>query len=221
MAKNVIFVVSGPSGSGKNTLIDYLMECDERLVHSVSATSRQPRPWEQDGVHYYFKTREEFEKMRDGGELLEWDEFRDNYYGTVVADIQKKIDNDFNVALDITSPGAENVRRIFGERAVTVFLIPPSVKILRQRLIDRNGDDIETIDKRIAFALKSELSQFEKFGYVVVNDDLAAAKQAIYDIYSAAKGDPDAMPKADRYRVENNKENIYKIIDALLSEAKN
>ena len=219
MENNVIFVVSGPSGSGKNTLIDFLMECDDRLVHSVSATSRKPRPWERDGVHYYFKTRDEFEKMRDNGELLEWDEFRDNYYGTVVADIEKKLDEKYNVALDITSPGAENVRKIFGERAVTVFLIPPSVRILRQRLIDRNGDDIETIEKRIAFALKSELSQFEKFGYVVVNDDLATAKQAIYDIYNASKGDPEAKIRAESYRVENNKENIYKIIDALLSEA--
>lgn len=221
MADSVILVVSGPSGSGKNTLIDFLMEDHAELVHSVSATSRRPRPQEIDGVHYYFRTREEFERMRDNGELLEWDEFRENYYGTVVSDVTKKINDGKNVALDITVPGAENVRKIYGKLATTVFLVPPSVKTLRQRLIDRQGDTVETIDKRIAFAIESELKKFEIFDYVIVNDDLDEAKKNILDIYNAAKGDEKAKAKVNALRVENNKQKIYKIIEKLLNEAKN
>lgn len=216
-----VFVVSGPSGSGKNTLIDYLMENDASLVHSVSATSRSPRPKEIDGVHYYFKTREEFEKMRDNGELLEWDEFRENYYGTVVSDVTGKLTDGKNVALDITVPGAENVRRIYGDTSTLVFLIPPSVKKLRERLIDRQSDSLDTINKRITFALESELAQFEKFDYVIVNDDLNTAKKAILTIYKAAKGDKKAINKAEKYLVKNCKDIINKKINELLTEANN
>lgn len=226
---NICFVVSGPSGSGKNTLIDYLLEENKDLVHSVSATSRSPRPWEKDGVHYYFKDRAEFERMRDNGELLEWDEFRGNYYGTVVADVEKKLGEGKNVAFDITVPGAKNVRRVFGERATTVFLIPPSIKTLRKRLIDRKGDDEDTINKRIEFAMATELMQFDNFMYVIVNDDLTDTKKKISVIYNASllRGIPEneltedeaaIISAADKFRVENCKDDVLKIINELRNE---
>lgn len=217
----LVFVVSGPSGSGKNTLIDYLMESSGgTLVHSVSATSRQPRPKELDGIHYYFKTREEFEKMRDNNELLEWDEFRGNYYGTVIADIDEKLKKELNVTLDITVPGAENIRKIYGNASTLVFLVPPSVKILRKRLLARNSDSVESIEKRIEFALTSELSMFEKFDYVIVNDNLRRAKKKILCIYKAANGDKKAQKKAEKFLVTNCKAKINKKIEKLLKEAK-
>lgn len=144
---------------------------DEGLTYSVSATTRNMRDGEAEGVNYYYKTPEEFERLIKEGDVLEWDSYQGNKYGTLVSCLDKSLAGEKNIVLDITVPGAVNVKRSYDGRAVSVFILPPSIEELRDRLIERKRENIGEIDRRICFAIHNELSEYEKFDYVIINDD--------------------------------------------------
>lgn len=179
-----MIIFSAPSGSGKSTLINYLMTQLNCLEFSISATSRQPRGSEQNGVEYYFLSPEEFRTKIENNEFLEWEEvYEDKYYGTLYSEIDR-INNKGNVVVfDVDVVGGCDIKKTFGERALSVFIQPPSVEVLRERLINRGTDSMEVIEDRLNKA-SYELTFAEKFDKVVVNDDLEEAKKRIYQVVS-------------------------------------
>jgi guanylate kinase len=182
--KGKMIIFSAPSGSGKSTLINYLMTQLNCLEFSISATSRQPRGSEQNGVEYYFLSPEEFRTKIENNEFLEWEEvYEDKYYGTLYSEIDR-INNKGNVVVfDVDVVGGCDIKKTFGERALSVFIQPPSVEVLRERLINRGTDSMEVIEDRLNKA-SYELTFAEKFDKVVVNDDLEEAKKRIYQVVS-------------------------------------
>ena len=173
MSKVIIF--SAPSGSGKSTLIDYLMKQGLNLHFSISATSRPPRGKEQDGVEYFFLSPEAFRERIAAGEFLEYQEvYTDRFYGTLKSQVDSQLAQGENVVCDVDVLGAQNIKRCYGAQALAVFVRPPSIEALRQRLQGRGTDTAEVIEQRIARA-EFELSFADKFDTVIVNDDLATA----------------------------------------------
>ena len=179
MAK--LLIISAPSGSGKSTLIGHLMGKVENLHFSVSATSRAPRGTEKDGVEYYFLTPEEFREKIAKNEFLEYCEvYEDKFYGTLKSEEDQKLNKGLNVVCDVDVIGAENIKKIYGERALSIFIAPPSIQVLRDRLIKRGTDAIDVIENRIKRA-EYELSFAEKFDKRIINDDLETAKAEIVE----------------------------------------
>lgn len=175
MAKVIIF--SAPSGSGKSTIINYLMQQQLNLHFSISATSRPPRGTEQDGVEYFFLSPQEFRERIANGEFLEYEEvYKDRFYGTLRSQIDAQLAKGENVVCDVDVLGGQNIKKHYGDRALSLFIQPPSIEALRQRLEGRGTDSAEVIADRIARA-EFELSFAPKFDKVVVNDDLATAQQ--------------------------------------------
>lgn len=174
MSKIIIF--SAPSGSGKSTIINYLMQQGLNLHFSVSATSRPPRGAEQNGVEYYFLTPEDFKQRIAQGEFLEYEEvYKDRFYGTLKSQVDAQLAKGENVVCDVDVLGGQNIKKYYGQRALSLFIQPPSIEALRQRLEGRGTDSPEVINDRIARA-EFELSFAEKFDHVVVNDDLQQAQ---------------------------------------------
>ena len=175
MAKVIIF--SAPSGSGKSTIINYLMQQQLNLHFSISATSRPPRGTEQHGVEYFFLSPQEFRERIANGEFLEYEEvYKDRFYGTLRSQIDAQLAKGENVVCDVDVLGGQNIKKHYGDRALSLFSQPPSIEALRQRLEGRGTDSAEVIADRIARA-EFELSFAPKFDKVVVNDDLATAQQ--------------------------------------------
>lgn len=175
MAKVIIF--SAPSGSGKSTIINYLMQQQLNLHFSISATSRPPRGTEQHGVEYFFLSPHEFRERIANGEFLEYEEvYKDRFYGTLRSQIDAQLAKGENVVCDVDVLGGQNIKKHYGDRALSLFIQPPSIEALRQRLEGRGTDSAEVIADRIARA-EFELSFAPKFDKVVVNDDLATAQQ--------------------------------------------
>lgn len=175
MAKVIIF--SAPSGSGKSTIINYLMQQQLNLHFSISATSRPPRGTEQNGVEYFFLTPEEFRERIANGEFLEYEEvYKDRFYGTLRSQIDAQLAKGENVVCDVDVLGGQNIKKHYADRALSLFVQPPSIDTLRQRLEGRGTDSAEVIADRIARA-EFELSFASKFDKVVINDDLATAQQ--------------------------------------------
>ena len=175
MAKVIIF--SAPSGSGKSTIINYLMQQQLNLHFSISATSRPPRGTEQNGVEYFFLTPEEFRERIANGEFLEYEEvYKDRFYGTLRSQIDAQLAKGENVVCDVDVLGGQNIKKHYADRALSLFVQPPSIDALRQRLEGRGSDSAEVIADRIARA-EFELSFASKFDKVVINDDLATAQQ--------------------------------------------
>lgn len=174
MSKIIIF--SAPSGSGKSTIINYLMQQGLNLHFSVSATSRPPRGAEQNGVEYYFLTPEDFKQRIAQGEFLEYEEvYKDRFYGTLKSQVDAQLAKGENVVCDVDVLGGQNIKKHYGQRALSLFIQPPSIEALRQRLEGRGTDSPEVINDRIARA-EFELSFADKFDHVVVNDDLQQAQ---------------------------------------------
>lgn len=171
-----LIIFSAPSGSGKSTIINKLMsEYDLRGRFSISATSRKPRGSEQDGVEYYFLTEEDFRRRISEGDFLEYEEvYPGCFYGTLRSEVDRTLDRGENVILDIDVQGGLNVKKIYGDRALTLFIQPPSIERLRERLERRGTDAPEVIERRLAKA-ETELSFAPKYDAVVVNDDLEEA----------------------------------------------
>lgn len=177
MGKLLIF--SAPSGSGKSTLINYLLEQDFNLAFSISATSRAPRGTEENGKEYYFFTPEEFRACIQNNEFLEYEEVYENcYYGTLKAPIDDLLKSGKNVVFDVDVVGGVNIKKYYGNRALAIFIQPPSVEELRKRLTSRATDTPEVIEKRINKA-EFELTYAAQFDTVIVNDDLEKAKEQI------------------------------------------
>ena len=181
----VLAVFSGPSGSGKGTVLARAMEKDKNIVISVSVTTRNPREGEVDGVNYYFRTKDEFLKMISENGLIEWAQFCENYYGTPREMVEKCLEEGKNVILEIEVQGAMKVRESYPE-AVLIFNLPPSTKVLRERLVGRNTESQEVIEKRLKTA-EWELSQAEKYDYIIVNDDIDVAVDEFLAVLKAEK----------------------------------
>lgn len=174
MSKIIIF--SAPSGSGKSTIINYLMQQGLNLHFSVSATSRPPRGAEQNGVEYYFLTPEDFKQRIAQGEFLEYEEvYKDRFYGTLKSQVDAQLAKGENVVCDVDVLGGQNIKKHYGQRALSIFIQPPSIEVLRQRLEGRGTDSPEVINDRIARA-EFELSFADKYDHAVVNDDLQQAQ---------------------------------------------
>ena len=183
--KGQLIVLSGPSGVGKSTVIAELFGQRENIYFSVSYTTRQPRPGEQDGVNYNFVDRAEFERMIADNELLEYAEYVDNYYGTSLKAINDRLDAGTDVLLDIEVQGAAKVRECCPE-ALFIFIIPPSFEELSRRLHGRNTDSEDVIQGRLEKA-RSEFKDIPKYDYLVINDKVANAVREIESILTAAE----------------------------------
>ncbi len=174
MGKLVIF--SAPSGSGKSTIVNYLLSHNLNLQFSISATSRLPRGTEQDGVEYYFHTPEEFRQMIDEDLFLEYEEvYQDRFYGTLKSEVDRILNSGANVIFDVDVVGGCNIKKNYGDRALSVFIEPPSIEELRCRLVKRGTDSPEVIEARVAKA-EHEMTFSSCFDVVIVNNDLEEAK---------------------------------------------
>ena len=183
--KGQLIVLSGPSGVGKSTVIAELFGQRENIYFSVSYTTRQPRPGEQDGVNYNFVDRAEFERMIADDELLEYAEYVDNYYGTSLKAINDRLDAGTDVLLDIEVQGAAKVRECCPE-ALFIFIIPPSFEELSRRLHGRNTDSEDVIQGRLEKA-RAEFKEIPRYDYLVINDKVANAVREIESILTAAE----------------------------------
>ena len=185
MKKGKAIIFSAPSGSGKSTLIGYLMEKAQEkfnLHFSVSATSRAPRGKEQNGVEYHFLTTEEFRKKIEEDAFIEYEEvYEGRYYGSLKSEVDKQLERGENVVFDVDVKGGTNIKRHFGDRALGIFIQPPSIDELRRRLIKRGTETPEQIEDRLERAAL-ELSYADKFDKVIINDQLELAEEETVEI---------------------------------------
>jgi guanylate kinase len=174
-----LIIFSAPSGSGKSTIVNWLMQehPELKLYFSVSCTSRAPRGTEQDGVEYFFLTPEEFKAKIADNEFLEYEEVYENrFYGTLKQQVERQREAGQNVVFDVDVKGGINIKKYYGDEAMSLFIQPPSVEELRRRLEGRATDSAEAIEQRLAKAAY-EMTFAPQFDHVVVNDDLETAKQ--------------------------------------------
>ncbi len=175
-----LFVFAAPSGSGKTTILKEVLSSYPEFVFSISATTRKRRPSEREGVDYYFISEEEFKKKIEAGEFIEWEKFYDYYYGTLKNQIERNLENGLSTVLEVDVKGAVNIKKVFSN-SVLIFIAPPSIEELKERLIKRNTETDEDLKKRIERA-EMELGFKEKFDYVVSNIDLEKAKEEVKKI---------------------------------------
>ena len=172
-----LIIFSAPSGAGKSTIVHHILECGFNMEFSVSATSRIPRANEVNGIDYYFLTTEEFRAKIRKNEFLEYEEvYPDFFYGTLRSEVERITGEGKNVIFDIDVLGGINIKKQYDEQALALYIAPPSIEVLHQRLINRGTDTPEMIDKRIGKA-EFELSFAPQFDKVVVNDNLETAKK--------------------------------------------
>ena len=172
---NKVIIFSAPSGSGKSTIVGRLLADYPNLEFSISATSRAPRGNETDGREYYFFTREEFEDKIRNGEFVEYEEvYEGSYYGTLKSEVERIWAKGHAIIFDIDVKGGVNLKSLYGDTAMSVFIMPPDMETLKKRLESRGTDSAESIEKRLARA-KEEMEYRAKFDHVVVNDDLETA----------------------------------------------
>ena len=178
--KGILFILSGPSGAGKGTLRERLFRMLDGLSFSVSCTTRAPRPGETDGVDYRFVAEEEFLRRRDAGDFLEWADVHGHFYGTLTADVKKALDDGRDILLEIDVQGALQVKKKI-PGAVTIFVAPPSMKALEERLRGRSTETEQDIALRLCNA-RREMGESFRYDFTVVNDDIDAAAQRLADI---------------------------------------
>ena len=177
-----LIIFSAPSGSGKSTIINHLLQKDLNLAFSISATSRAPRGTEKHGVEYFFLSPEEFRKRIANNEFLEFEEVYPNrFYGTLKSQVEKQTQAGQNVVFDVDVIGGCNIKKYFGDKALSIFIQPPSIEELSKRLTARNTDSPEVIQQRLDKA-KYELGFAPKFDCTVINDDLELAQQKAYTL---------------------------------------
>ncbi|WP_105200277.1 MULTISPECIES: guanylate kinase [unclassified Pseudoalteromonas] len=198
-----LFILSAPSGAGKSSLINALLERHANMQVSVSHTTRAPRPGEENGVHYHFVDQGQFKELIANDDFFEWAQVFDNYYGTSKAAIEQQLENGIDVFLDIDWQGARQVRELAPE-VTTIFILPPSKDELQSRLTNRGQDSAEVIAARMEKA-QSETSHYDEYDYVVVNDDFDTAREEIATIVAAT-----------RLRLSTQKRKHGDLIDELL-----
>ena len=205
--KGLLLVISGFSGAGKGTVVKRLLEQLNDYALSISATTRSPREGEQDGREYFFKSKEEFEKMIEESELIEYARYVDNYYGTPKAYVEEQLKEGKNVILDIEIQGALNIKSMFPD-AVLLFIMPPSAKELERRLVGRGTEDEATIRARLSRA-SEEAQGVENYNYIVINDDVDACVETI-----------DSIVKSEKRKAANNINLINNIKEELKAYSK-
>ena len=172
---NKVIIFSAPSGSGKSTIVGHILKLHPEMEFSVSATSRQPRGSERDGVEYHFLTPDEFRRRIAEDCFVEYEEvYAGSNYGTLKSEVQKIWDKGHVIIFDVDVKGGVNLKKYFGDKALSVFIQAPSVEELRKRLVARGTDSPEAIEKRVAKAAE-EMTYADRFDYILVNDDLQAA----------------------------------------------
>mgnify|MGYP002623656707 CR=1 FL=1 len=172
----MVLIFSAPSGSGKSTLVNHMLGKRNDLEFSVSATSRPPRGKEQDGVQYYFISPEEFRQRIENGDFIEYQEvYKDRFYGTLKSEIERIEQRGHHVVFDVDVKGGVNLKKLFGDKALALFIAPPSIDELRNRLNKRATDSPEMIEQRVAKAAE-ELTYADLFDKIIVNDNLDQAK---------------------------------------------
>ena len=181
-----LFIISAPSGTGKTSLLEIVMSEVERLVFSVSHTTRPPREGERDGREYYFVAKEQFQQMIAAGEFLEWAMVHDNYYGTALLSLSHQLEQNRDVILDIDVQGAEIIRRDGRLPASHIFIAPPDMAELERRLRGRATEKEQTIQKRLQNA-HSEMAHCEKYDYFIINDNLQRAAGLVSSIIYAER----------------------------------
>lgn len=205
--KGLLLVISGFSGAGKGTVVKRLLEQHNDYALSISATTRSPREGEQDGREYFFKSKEEFEKMIEASELIEYARYVDNYYGTPKAYVEEQLKEGKNVILEIEIQGALNIKSMFPD-AVLLFIMPPSAKELERRLVGRGTEDEATIRARLSRA-SEEAQGVENYNYIVINDDVDACVETI-----------DSIVKSEKRKTANNINLINNIKEELKAYSK-
>jgi guanylate kinase len=183
--RGILFVVSSPSGGGKGTLIQRILKKGLNLSYSVSFTTRTPRNGEVDGREYFFVTPEKFEQMKDADEFLEWAHVHGKLYGTSRSQVAREISEGRDIVLEVDVQGAASIRDLIPD-SVSVFILPPSFEVLRQRLLDRGTDSPEELDLRLRNARK-ELQDHLAFQYLIINDDADRAADQLSAIVQAER----------------------------------
>jgi guanylate kinase len=184
--RGLMFVMSSPSGAGKTTLTRLLVQKEDNIELSISVTTRPRRQSEVEGVHYYFVTRPQFEKMRDSGELLEWAEVHGNYYGTPAKPVEKALAKGRDVLFDIDYQGTRQLYKRAASDVVSIFILPPSIAEMKKRIRRRATEDDATLKKRLTTA-KHEVPRWVEYDYVIINDDLDEAFADIHSILQAER----------------------------------
>jgi len=180
--KGKIVIISAPSGAGKSTIVKHLLEKGLNLEFSISATTRTPRGKEKDGKEYYFLSVEEFRKRIRRGEFIEWEEvYKNQLYGTLKSEIDRIWSNGNNVLFDVDVKGGINLKSIFGHKAISIFIMPPSVKELEKRLVQRGTDDPVKIRMRVEKAAE-EMKLADQFDSIAINDNLGKTQNEVYNL---------------------------------------
>ncbi len=180
-----LYIISAPSGAGKTSLVGKLIELDSRIRVSVSSTTRDKRPGEEDGVNYHFLSIEEFQARISQGDFLEHAQVFDNFYGTSQSSVENQLNSGKDVILEIDWQGAQQVRELM-PNAISIFILPPSLKELKKRLTGRGTDSDEIIERRMADAV-SELSHYNEFDYIVINNNFDIALKELHSIFSSGR----------------------------------
>ena len=183
--KGVLIILSGPSGSGKDTVLNELVKVMDDVKISISMTTREKRAGEIDGLHYYFVNREYFEKMISENKVLEYAEYANNFYGTPKDPVDEMLSAGKSVILKIEVQGAEKIRKIYPD-VISIFLMPPSMKVLEERLRGRNSEDEEVVQHRLVIA-REEIKRAGEYDYIVINDTIENAVEGIKTIINAEK----------------------------------
>jgi guanylate kinase len=189
MKKGKLIILVAPSGAGKSTLAKRLFQDFKELKFSVSATTRPPRDGEENGVHYHFLSEDEFQSKVDDKDFLEWEEFYGGKrYGTLRSEVDKRLKLGYFILLDVEVKGAVNINDIYGNECLSIFVKPPSLEVLKQRLIARGTENEETLALRLERA-KEELTYADRFDRIIINDDLETAysqiKQAVLEFMNS------------------------------------
>jgi guanylate kinase len=184
--RGLMLVLSSPSGAGKSTLSRLLIEKDPGIALSVSVTTRERRGNEAEGVHYYFVTKRDFERMRDGDDLLEWAEVHGNFYGTPRGAVEKALAQGRDVLFDIDWQGTQQIKKRMEDDVVSVFVLPPSAVELKNRLERRAEDDAAVIDRRLRNA-RVEVAHWDEYDYVLINEDVDPTFQLLQHILAAER----------------------------------